>query len=176
MSDHFDPLKVAQIVDRFRKQHLGDEPDWKPLEGAIPAEWCGGFMWMTRITQGATVIELYKHGLTRRYLNLDHDGGAWRFDHQENVYRPQPLDSAVEAVFEDIELCGADRVHCLRHRLPHWPQPQAAGSWLGGDHVSHPAETRAVSSGNLDRSLVSRPGFSWPLMNTVLWIRKLSCV
>jgi hypothetical protein len=41
--------------------------------------------------------------------------------------------------------------------------------------VSHPAEIRAVSSGNLDRSLVSRPGFSWPLMNAVLWIRKLSC-
>ena len=109
MSDHFHPLKVARIVDRFRKQRLGGEPDWKPLEGALPAEWCGGFMWITRITQGATVIELYKHGITRRYLNLDHDGGAWRYEREENVYRPEPLDAAVEAVFEDIELCGADR-------------------------------------------------------------------
>lgn len=66
-------------------------------------------MWMNRITQGETVIELFKHGITRRYLNLGRDGGAWRYDHQKNVYRPEPLDSAIEAVFEDIELCGADR-------------------------------------------------------------------
>jgi hypothetical protein len=109
MSDHVDPLKVARIVDRFRDRHLGGEPDWKPLEDALPAAWCGGFMWMTRIPQDETVIELYKRGITRRYLNLDHDGGAWRYDHQENVFRPEPLDSAVEEVFEGIELCGADR-------------------------------------------------------------------
>jgi len=109
MSDHLDQMKVARIVDRFRDQYLRGEPDWKPLESALPTAWCGGFMWMTRITQGGTVIELYKHGITRRYLNLDHRGGAWRYDHEENVYRPEPLDPAIEAVFQDLELCGADR-------------------------------------------------------------------
>jgi len=109
MADRSLPLGVARILDRFREEHLSAETDWKPLESVLPAEWCGGFTWMSRVTQGETVIDLYKHGITRRYLNLDHNGGAWRYDHQENVYRPQPLDTAIEAVYEGIELCGADR-------------------------------------------------------------------
>lgn len=109
MSDQSLPLVVARILDRFRAEHLSGDPDWKPLESVLPAEWWGGFMWMSRVIQGETVIELYKHGITRRYLNLDHDGGAWRYDHQENVYRPELLSMAIESVYEEIELCGADQ-------------------------------------------------------------------
>ena len=45
------------------------EPNWKPLELAVPACELENFMYMGR----AGEIELYKHRLTRRYLNIGRD-------------------------------------------------------------------------------------------------------
>jgi hypothetical protein len=42
------------------------EPNWAPLELAVPASELDNFMYMGR----AGEIELYKHRLTRRYLNI----------------------------------------------------------------------------------------------------------
>lgn len=42
------------------------EPNWAPLELAVPAWELENFMYMGR----AGEIELYKHRLTRRYLNI----------------------------------------------------------------------------------------------------------
>ncbi len=49
------------------------EPNWVPLEMVIPTEELDNFMYMGR----AGEIELYKHRLTRRYLNIS--GDAARF-------------------------------------------------------------------------------------------------
>jgi hypothetical protein len=46
------------------------EPNWTPLELAVPARELENFMYMGR----AGEIELYKHSLTRRYLNISRDG------------------------------------------------------------------------------------------------------
>ena len=46
------------------------EPNWTPLELAVPARELEDFMYMGRTGE----IELYKHRLTRRYLNISHDG------------------------------------------------------------------------------------------------------
>ncbi len=100
-------LRISRAVDRWAEQHLGDDPDWGPLEAAIPREWCGGFMWMNRTSFEGTTIELYKHGITRRYLNLDHDGGAWRYVHPR--FEPVPLPEAVDDVFRGLEATGYDR-------------------------------------------------------------------
>lgn len=108
MSDHL-ASKVAWALDRLRDRSLTVEPDWEPLERVLPADWCGGCMWMTRAVQRKAVIELYKHGITRRFLNLDHRGGAWRYVSASNTYRPQPLTVAVEWVYRDIEVLGAER-------------------------------------------------------------------
>jgi hypothetical protein len=43
------------------------QPDWRPLEQALPSEFCEEFMFMGK----AGVIVLYKHRITRRYLNID---------------------------------------------------------------------------------------------------------
>ena len=43
------------------------EPNWTPLELAVSACDLENFMYMGR----AGEIELYKHQLTRRYLNID---------------------------------------------------------------------------------------------------------
>jgi len=45
------------------------EPNWAPIEAVIPSPELQNFMYMGR----AGEIELYKHRLTRRYLNI---GGA----------------------------------------------------------------------------------------------------
>jgi hypothetical protein len=42
------------------------EPNWTPLELAVPARELDNFMYMGR----AGEIELYKHQFTRRYLNI----------------------------------------------------------------------------------------------------------
>ena len=46
------------------------EPNWAPLERAVPVTELENFMYMGR----AGEIELYKHRLTRRYLNISQDG------------------------------------------------------------------------------------------------------
>jgi hypothetical protein len=43
-----------------------DEPNWAPLERAVPATELENFMYMGRVGE----IELYKHRITRRYLNI----------------------------------------------------------------------------------------------------------
>lgn len=46
------------------------EPNWKPLEARLGTARCAGFMFMGR----ANGINLYKHGISRTYLNLDDAG------------------------------------------------------------------------------------------------------
>ena len=55
------PIKAAITVG---------EPNWTPLELVLPTSELENFMYMGR----AGEIELYKHGLTRRYLNISADG------------------------------------------------------------------------------------------------------
>ncbi len=47
-----------------------EEPNWEPLERTLRRHECAGYMYMGR----AGEIELYKHRLTRRYLNIDAHG------------------------------------------------------------------------------------------------------
>jgi hypothetical protein len=46
------------------------EPNWAPLETVLTPQECEDFMYIGRAGQ----IELFKHVLTRRYLNISHDG------------------------------------------------------------------------------------------------------
>jgi hypothetical protein len=55
------PIKAAITVG---------EPNWTPLEQTLPACELDNFMYMGRSGQ----IELYKHCVTRRYLNISADG------------------------------------------------------------------------------------------------------
>lgn len=49
------------------------EANWKPLENRLGRKRCVGFMYMRRVNG----INLYKHGITRTYLNLDDDGNCY---------------------------------------------------------------------------------------------------
>lgn len=46
------------------------EPNWAPLEKALTRQACAAYMYMGR----AGDIELYKHRVTRQYLNISLDG------------------------------------------------------------------------------------------------------
>ncbi|WP_263359506.1 hypothetical protein [Acidicapsa ligni] len=50
-----------------------EEPNWEPLERVLPRCQCSDFMYMGR----AGEIELYKHYMTRRYLNISRDAQSF---------------------------------------------------------------------------------------------------
>ncbi len=52
------------------------EANWKPLENRLGRKQCLGFMYMGRVNG----INLYKHGITRTYLNLDDDGNCYIYN------------------------------------------------------------------------------------------------
>lgn len=107
LDEHDRVLALSRLVDRWAEENLGGEPDWGPLEAAFPLKWCGGFMWMQRVEENGVVIELYKHGITRRYLNLDQGGGAYKFT--GSGYVPISIEQAIDWVFEDLEGMGWSR-------------------------------------------------------------------
>lgn len=107
LEKHERVLALSRLVDQWAEENLDGEPNWGPLEMVLPLEWCGGFMWMQRVEENGAVIELYKHGITRRYLNLDQEGDAYRFT--GSGYVPISIEEATECVFENIEEMGWSR-------------------------------------------------------------------
>jgi hypothetical protein len=97
--------EARRAWSQLREQFHMDEPDWAPLEKALPLKWCAGFMYMGR-TGG---IHLYKHGFTRHYLNLDSEGNAYRYLPSSDKYVPMNLFEAIEEAFEGIERLGVER-------------------------------------------------------------------
>jgi|WetSurMetagenome_2_1015567.scaffolds.fasta_scaffold154809_2 hypothetical protein len=68
------------------------KPDWLPLENSISSEYCEDYMFMGK----AGDIVLYKHRLTRRYLNIDAvTGKFYRYasDDYVEIDRRQAFDS-----------------------------------------------------------------------------------
>ena len=49
------------------------DANWIPLENRLGRIRCVGFMFMGRVNG----INLYKHGISRSYLNLDDDGNCY---------------------------------------------------------------------------------------------------
>ena len=71
------------------------KPDWRALENAIPSDYAEDFMFMGK----AGGIVLYKHRITRRYLNIDAvTGKFYRYANGEYVEigRRQALDSVYD--------------------------------------------------------------------------------
>lgn len=78
-----------------------DKPVWEPLEkvlqNTVGIEKCKYFMYMGRVALGEVWVYLYKHTRTRRYLNLDGRGYAYKF--YDGAYRPEKIQDALEHVF-----------------------------------------------------------------------------
>jgi hypothetical protein len=100
-------LDISRKIDAVREEYLSGEPDWDPLHAALCLKHCDGFMWMHRVEWEGATIEVYKHGITRRSLHLDHDGRAYLYRPDEFVETPVGI--AVEIVFAGITSMGATR-------------------------------------------------------------------
>ncbi len=100
-------LQVSRLLDTYRVWNASQESDWDPLHDALPLEHCDGFMWMYRVAWEGECIEVYKHGITRRSLHLDHSGRAYLY--RRKGYKKIPVDTAVDRVFEGIEEFGCTR-------------------------------------------------------------------
>lgn len=113
MTEHTDEdqqrliLEASRLLDSYREWSAAEEPDWDPLHQALPIEHCDGFMWMYRVGWEGEVIEVYKHGITRMSLHLDHSGHAYLY--RGDYYEEIPVTDAVDGVFEDIEEMGFTR-------------------------------------------------------------------
>jgi hypothetical protein len=79
-----DPIRVPITVG---------EPNWTPLELAVPACELEDFMYMGR----AGEIELYKHRITRRYLNIGRNSHKF-YQHLSEKYVEITQTAALEHV------------------------------------------------------------------------------
>lgn len=100
-------LDISRKLDAISETVLVGDSDWDPLHDVLPMKHCNGFMWMYRSTWNEETVEVYKHGITRRYLHLDHNGRA--YEYHSDRYVEIPVDDAVDHVFENIEEMGATR-------------------------------------------------------------------
>jgi hypothetical protein len=69
------------------------EPNWVPLELAVPARELDNFMYMGRVGD----IELYKHWTTRRYLNIERTSQRF-YRYVDGKYVEIPKAAALEHV------------------------------------------------------------------------------
>ncbi len=94
---------VRRVLDAL-PDHIPDhhDPDWEPLERALPIEHCAGFMWMGRDGDG---INAYKQGITRRYLHLslDRENRVCAHRYVGDGYAETSLQEAIDEAFEGIE-------------------------------------------------------------------------
>jgi hypothetical protein len=81
------------------------QPNWKPLEDKLGRRRCLGFMFMGRVNG----INLYKHGITRTYLNLDDQGncyvcrGDWRYEPADFSVQLGKLEASLKQLGETLE-------------------------------------------------------------------------
>ena len=71
-----------------------DEPIWKPLERLFSENECAQYMYMGAIGN----IQLYKHIVTRKYINIDLEGTCWSYDFNSNSYFQVPSNIAIKRV------------------------------------------------------------------------------
>ncbi len=67
---------ASNVVSRIT---VPERPNRTPLESIFTPKLCCHFMAMGHVTHDSTIINLYKHRDTRRYLHLDNHGNAYRF-------------------------------------------------------------------------------------------------
>jgi hypothetical protein len=100
------------------------QANWKPLEERLGPARCAGFMYMGRING----INHYKHGLSRRYLNLSDDGRAFRHLDRDR-FEEIPFSEALACVAEPLTAMGEtlERAYDEEYRARRSEALRAAG-------------------------------------------------
>ena len=89
---------VLKPTTETGRQKIDFRPNWKPLEDKLGAG-CQEFMFMGRTGN----LNLYKHILTRRYLNLDDSGNCYVY--REGRYEPADLRVQITSIEAENERC-----------------------------------------------------------------------
>jgi hypothetical protein len=101
-----DAQMLAREMGQILRSMGAHEPDWRPLEKAMPIQdWCSGFMFMGYDGK----IRVYKHGFTRLYLHLDEKGNAYRYVGEPGRYERIPRREAIESAFDGLKEMGVSR-------------------------------------------------------------------
>ena len=87
------------MFDLVKRIVYPEKPDWEPLIKVLGNK-CEEYMFMGKIPLGDLWIYLYKNIITRRYLNLDGRGTAYRYDWDK--YVPVKVSDALKDVYRDI--------------------------------------------------------------------------
>jgi len=80
------------------------QPNWEPLEKKLGRGKCVGFMYMGKVNG----IHLYKHGITRTYLNLSDRGecyvsrGDWRYEPADFAAELRKLEASLRTLGETL--------------------------------------------------------------------------
>ena len=80
----------------------GTEGYWRPLESLLGRGRCVGFMFMGRLSNG---INQYKHGISRQYLFLDHDGVTYERVH-DGGFRRIATSEAIARIEQPLRKIG----------------------------------------------------------------------
>lgn len=115
MADQEEQLDREELIRRLEDlgpemakllmQQGAHDPDWKPLEKVLPFKQCAGFMFMGY----AGRVRMYKHGFTRRYLNVDPEGNTYAYISEANDYVKIPKSWAIKEVFAGLAEMGVKR-------------------------------------------------------------------
>jgi hypothetical protein len=98
-------VALSKAADARAQQLVHAVPDFSPLLKAIPVAWRFAFMWMGETFDSDQPIQIYKHGITRRYLLLDHKGNAFR----PTTLEPTSVWEAIESVYSGLEFSPYSR-------------------------------------------------------------------
>lgn len=94
--------RITEIPGAEKRNERGEEePMWGPLCRVVGQLNVSAFMYMGKVLIEEKRIFLYKHILTRCYLNLDSGGQAYR--HDSGTYTPIDLDEALAHAFGSHE-------------------------------------------------------------------------
>lgn len=88
------------------------EDQWGPLRLVVPEKQRDGFMFMGTNhdfpgSESEPLIYLYKHGISRGYLNVDEEGLFYKFNPQTDTYSRVSQEDAFKKVFDDLESLNA---------------------------------------------------------------------
>jgi hypothetical protein len=131
------------------------QANWKPLEDRLGPARCAGFMYMGRING----VNLYKHGLSRRYLNLSDEGRAFR-QLDRGRFEEIPFSEALAWVAEPLAAMGEtlESAYDEEYRARRSEALRAAGiEELRLQVVPDEVTSKSTSAGCAFRNRVIRP-------------------
>ena len=93
-------MSENQAQTKSRIDYPPATPFWTPLKSVVGQERCREFMFMGQVRLGVNLIFLYKHILTRNYINIDLNDNTYMYQSLNSIYFQIPMEEAKRHVFD----------------------------------------------------------------------------